>query len=185
MSEKRELLTRRFRLIPVSPDRVSDNWIKWTADPVLMSQLNARTAKLTRADLQRYVVSAYKRKRTIVGIYVKANGDHIGLYEAAIDPRNANVTLDVLIDQQRYDLSNVLSETDPVLLDFLARERGVEKAIALVVETYVPAIKHFEATGWKREGLLRQEYPAVDGKRRLDVIQFGRLLEGAGAKTQA
>lgn len=185
MSEKRELLTRRFRLSPVSPDRVSDSWIRWTADPVMMSQLNARTAKLTRADLQRYVVSAYKRKRTIVGIYAKANGDHVGLYEAAIDQRNANVTLDVLIDQQRYDLSNVLSETDPVLLDYLAKERGVEKAVAQIVETYVPAIKHFEATGWLREGLLRQEYPAVAGNRRLDVIQFGRLLGSAGAEKPA
>jgi hypothetical protein len=179
MSEKKELLTKRFRLSPLTPDKVSDNWIRWTGDPVLMSQLNARTARLSRADLQRYVTAAWQRKRTILGIYAKANGDHIGLYEAAIDPRNANVTLDVLVDQQRYDLSNVLSETDPVLLEFLARQRGVEKAVAMVVETYIPAIRHFEATGWLKEGLLRQEYPAVAGNRRLDVIQFGRLLDSA------
>lgn len=185
MSEKKELLTKRFRLTPVTPDKVSDNWIRWTGDAVLMSQLNARAAKLSRADLQRYVASAWQRKRTILGIYARANGDHIGIYETSIDPRNANVTLDVLIDQQRYDLSNVLSETDPVLLDFLATERRLEKAVALIVETYVPAIRHFEATGWLKEGLLRQEYPAVAGNRRLDVVQFGRLLNGARAAKSA
>jgi hypothetical protein len=179
MSENKELLTRRFRLAPITRDKVSDNWIRWTGDPVLMSQLNARPAKLSRADLQRYVASAWQQKRAILGIYAKADGDHIGLYEAAIDRRNANVTLDVLVDQQRYDFSNVLSETDPVLLEFLAKARGIEKAVALVVETYAPAIRHFEATGWLREGLLRQEYPAVAGNRRLDVIQFGRLLDDA------
>lgn len=180
MSEKKELLTKRFRLTPVTPDTVSDNWIRWTGDPVLMSQLNARTARLSRADLQRYVAAAWRRKRTILGIFARADGDHIGLYEVSIDPRNANVTIDVLIDQQRYELSNVLSETDPVLLEFLARERGLEKAIAMVVETYVPAIRHFEATGWLKEGILRQEHPAVAGNRRLDVIQFGRLLDSTG-----
>lgn len=181
MSEKSELLTKRFRLSPLTPDKVSDNWIRWTGDPVLMSQLNARAQKLSRTDLQRYVAAAWKRKRTILGIYAQANGDHIGLYEAAIDPRNANVTIDVLIDQQRYDLSNVLSETDPVVLNFLATERGIEKAVAMIVETYVPAIRHFEATGWLREGVLRQEHPAATGNRRLDVVQFGRLLDGARA----
>lgn len=185
MPEKKEIQTKRFRLSPITPDRISDNWIRWTADPVLMSQLNARVAKLSRADLQRYVTAAWNRRRTIVGIYAKATGDHIGLYEAAIDPRNATVTLDVLIDQQRYDLHDVLSETDPVLLEFLARERGIEKAIAAIVETYGPALRHFEATGWRREGVLRQEYPAVAGNRRLDVVQFGRLLDVAGPGTPA
>lgn len=181
MPEKNELLTKRFRLTPITPDKVSDDWIRWTADPFLMSQLNARTPMLSRADLQRYVASAWQSKRVILGIYSQANGDHIGLYEAAIDARHANVALDVLVDQRRYDLSDVLSETDPVLLEFLAKEHGVEKAIAMVVETYTPAIRHFEATGWLKEGLLRQEYPAVVGNRRRDVIQFGWLLDGARA----
>jgi hypothetical protein len=177
MAESLELMTKRFRLSPISPDKVSDNWLGWTRDPVIMAQLNARPAKLTRADLQRYVAVSWKSKRAILGIYARASGDHIGLYEGSIDSRNDNVTLDVLIDQRRYGLSNVLAETDPVLLKFLATQRGIEKAIALVVETYAPAIKHYEATGWLKEGVLRQEHPAAIGTGRVDVVQFGRLLD--------
>jgi hypothetical protein len=178
MPQKTEVLTGRFRLAPISPDKVSDNWIRWTGDPLLMSQLNARVMQLTRADIQRYVASAWKNKRMIIGIYSRANAEHIGLYEAAIDLRHGNLTLDVLVDQHRYDLSNVLSETDPALLDFFVTEHRIEKAIASVVETYAPLIRHYEATGWLKEGVLRQEYQAVAGNRRLDAVQFGLLLDG-------
>ncbi|MGE4251599.1 MAG: hypothetical protein AB7F09_19595 [Parvibaculaceae bacterium] len=174
---KSELLTKRFRLAPISPDKVSDNWIRWTGDPVLMSQLNARAMKLMRPDLQRYVAAAWKSKRMIIGIYARASNEHIGLYEVAVDLRHRNVTLDVLVDHQRHDLSNALAETDPVLLDFFAKEHGVEKAVAVVVETNAPLIRHLEATGWLKEGVLRQEFQAVAGNRRLDAVQFGRLLD--------
>ena len=178
MPRRSEVLTKRFRLAPLSPDKVSDNWLRWTQDPVLMSQLNARVMPLTRADIQRYVVASWKNRRMIIGIYARAKGEHIGLYEAAVDPRHGNLTLDTLVDRPRHDLSDVLSETDPAMLDFFATEHKVEKAIALVVETNAPLIQHYEANGWLKEGVLRKEYIAVTGNRRLDAVQFARLLDG-------
>ncbi|MGE0006562.1 MAG: GNAT family N-acetyltransferase [Parvibaculaceae bacterium] len=175
MSQTRELLTKRFRLSPLSPDKVSDSWMKWTGDPLLMSQLNARVMKPSRADLQRYVAAAWQNKRILVGIYSRRDADHVGLYEAAVDARHANVTLDVLVDPQRYVLSNVLTETDPVLLDFFVKQYRIEKVIAKVVETNAPLIRHYEATGWLKEGILRQEVQSVAGNGRLDVVQFCRL----------
>ncbi len=177
MSEVIDLMTKRFRIRPITPDKVSEDWLRWTRDPVMMAQLNARPAKVTRTDLQRYVDVSWKNKRAILGIYGRTSGDHIGLYEGVIDPGNDNVTLDVMIDQQRYGLSNVLAETDPVLLKFLATKRGIYKAIAQIMETYTPAIRHYEATGWLKEGVLRKEHPAASGNGRVDVVQFGRILD--------
>lgn len=176
MPEKLELLTRRFRLSPVSPDKVSENWVRWTADPLLMAQLNIRPPKLSRVQIQAHVAAAWKGGKAVFGIYLRSSGDHVGLYEVALDRRNANATLDVLIDQHRHDLADVLSETDPAFLSFLAARHGVEKAVVQVVETYEPAIRHYERANWQREGVLRQERRAVTGDRHLDVVQFGRLL---------
>jgi hypothetical protein len=176
MSQIPELLTKHFRLAPMRPDMVSDNWVRWSRDPVLMAQLNARALQPTRADIQRYVVASWKSKRMIIGIYALANGEHIGIYEATIDPRHGNVRLDMLVDQHRYAMSRVLPETDPALLRFFAEEHRVEKAMAQVVETYTALISHLEGTGWLKEGVLRQEHVAVSGNRRLDAVQFGRLL---------
>lgn len=176
MSHTKELQTKRFSLRPITPDMVSDNWIRWTGDPVLMSQMNARMMKLSRPDLQRYVIAVWKSKRMIIGIYTLAGAEHIGLYEVTVDPRNANITLDALVDQQKYVLPNVLAETDPVLLRYFANEQSIEKAIAQVVETNAPLIGHYEATGWVKEGVLRKEVHAASGSRRLDVVQFGRVF---------
>jgi hypothetical protein len=148
------------------------------SDPVLTSQLNVEALKVTRADLQRHVVDTWERGQMIIGIYARVSGDHIGLYTVSVDRRNGNVGLDAMIGQQRYDLDSVLSETDPVLLDFLAKEHRAEKAATVVVETNVPLIRHLETTGWQKEGVLRQEYQATSGGRRLDGVQFGRLLNG-------
>ncbi len=185
MPQKSDLTTKRFRLSPISPDKVSDNWLRWTGDPVLMARMNARAVKLSRADLERYVAARWKSRRMIIGIYALAGGDHVGLYEAAIDPGNANVTLDTLIGQQRYALSDVLGETDPVLLGFFAGQLRIEKVVAQVVETNAPLIRHYEATGWMKEGVLRQEVEAAAGGRRLDMVQFGRLLNASPAASQA
>jgi hypothetical protein len=185
MAQISELLTKRFRLAPIGPDKVSDNWIRWCGDVILMSQVNARATTPTRADLQRYVAAAWKNRRIIIGIYALTNADHIGLYEAAVDPGHGNVKLDMLVDQQRYALSNVLSETDPALLDFFVKEHRIEKAIAQVVETNTAVIRHLEATGWRKEGVLRQEHVAVAGDRRLDAVQFGRLIGAGEERRQA
>ena len=185
MSPVKDPLTKRFRLSPITPDKVSDSWIRWTADPVLRAQMNAKVAKLSRADLQRYVVASWQNKRMVIGIYSRTNAEHVGIYEVAVDPRHANITVDALVDQQRYALPNVLAETDPALLEFFVKEHKIEKAIAQVVETNVPLIRHYEATGWSKEGVLRQEFQAVSGNRRLDVVQFGRLVGRALATGSA
>lgn len=176
MSPSPEILTRRFRLAPITPDMVTDDWLRWTADAGLMGQVNARVLKLKRADLQRYLVAAQRFKRSIVGIYRRQDGAHIGLYETEISAAHRNVTIDVLVDQNRHDLGDVLRETDPALLRHLADRFGIEKAVARIVETFKPALLHFEGTGWLKEGVLRQEHPAASGQGRLDVVQFGRLL---------
>jgi hypothetical protein len=176
LAHLQEITTRRYRLALITPDRVTDDWLRWTEDVALMRQMNSRLRKLTRADLQRYVVASQKVGRAIVGIYGLRGGAHIGLYEAELNARHRIVTIDVLVDQQRFDLPSVLTETDPALLDHLARRFGTQKAVAKIVETHTAALRHFEATGWRKEGVLRQEQPSADGRHRLDVIQFGKLL---------
>ncbi len=176
MPEKLQLLTRRFRLSPISPDMVSDDWIGWINDPALMAPLNMRARKFSRDEMGRHVAAAWKGGRAVFGIYLRAGGNHVGLYEAALDRRNGNVTIDVLVDQHRHGLADVLAETDPVFLDFLARKHGVAKAVVQIVETYEAAIRYYEVADWQREGVLRQERRAVAGDRHLDVLQFGRLL---------
>lgn len=172
-----DLLSPNYHLLLMTPKMVTDRWASWTSDRSLMKRLNSKTLKLSKLDLQRYVISAIKGKRAIVGIFRRSDGDHAGLYEIVLDPRHHIASLDVLVDMKRYNLHSVLSETDPVLLGDLSRRFGVKKASVMLPETFVDAIRHFESAGWLREGLLRAEYPAVEAGKRVDVVYFGKLLD--------
>lgn len=170
------LTTAHFKLRLMTPAMVTDRWVGWTRDPVLMAQLNSRLLNLSRIDIQGYVANAIASKRAIIGIFSKRNDEHVGLYEAVADPQHRNVTIDVLVDREQHDLQKVLRETDPVLLADLRSRFKMEKAVTMVVGTYLPAIRHFESTGWNREGVLREDYPSADGTSRVDVVQFGKEL---------
>jgi RimJ/RimL family protein N-acetyltransferase len=176
MFESPEITTKRFRLASITPSNVSDEWLRWAADEKLMRQMNAPLRKLSRADLQHYVADSRRLGRVILGIYERRGGAHVGSYETELNDRHRLATVDVLVDQERFDLSNVLKETDPALLSYLAGRCGTHKAVVKIVDTHAAALRHFEATGWRKEGILRQERPAFDGGRRVDVIQFGKLL---------
>lgn len=171
-----DLFTPNYRLQLMTPAMVTDRWVGWTADRSLMRKLNSRALKLKKADVQKYVASAIAGNRAIVGIFRLKDGDHVGLYEIALDQRHRVATLDVLVDLKRHALHAVLSETDPVLLSGLKIRFGVEKAATLVPATFTEAIRHFEEAGWLKEGVLRAEYPAIEAGGRIDVIQFGKLL---------
>jgi len=71
------------------------------------------------------------------------------------------------------------------LLEFLGKQLRLEKAVAQIVETNAPLIRHYESTGWVKEGVLRQEVEAAAGGRRLDMVQFGRLLDSNPATSAA
>jgi hypothetical protein len=176
MPEQSEFLTKRFRLTPIGPDQVSDDWLRWTGDAELMGQMNAPARKMRRVDLQQYVAAGKKSGRAIIGIYDRQNNAHAGIYEIQLSPQHKNATFNVLIDQKRYVLSVILRETDPVLLRFLKERYGIQKAVAKVVDTYLPALRYYEEVQWMKEGVLRGEHRSVDGTRRVDVIQFGKLL---------
>jgi hypothetical protein len=176
MAQAIDLFTPNYRLRLMTPAMVTDRWVGWTADRSLMNKLNSKTLKLKKADIQRYVASVTSGRRAIIGIFRLADGDHVGLYEIALDHRHRVANLDVLIDLKRYSLNDVLSETDPVLLADLKNRFGVHKAAAMVPITFKEAIGHFESAGWLKEGVLRAEYPAVEEGKRTDAVHFGQLL---------
>jgi hypothetical protein len=171
-----QIETKNYVVRYITPPMVTERWVKWTTDNFLMGQINSKTLNLSKVDIQRYVVSAIKNRRSIFGIFRKLDFDHIGLYELMNDQQHRVVNLDVLVDIPKYDLHTVMTETDPVLLSYLNKNFGVEKAVASVPATFSAAIKHYEKDKWLREGVLREELPALKPNRRVDAIQFGKLL---------
>ena len=99
------------------------------------------------------------------------------VYEVLFDQTHRNANLDILIDITRYGLSDVLTETNPVLLAHLQQRFGADKAAIVIPKTYVAMIRYMAEAGWKQEGILRVEYPPARGGQRIDGLQFGKILK--------
>ena len=172
-----DLYTEHYRLRLMTPAMVTSRWVEWSSDSAIMRQLNAKTKKLSKADIQNYVAASTAKKLAIVGIFRRSDGDHVGIYEVLFDQTHRNANLDILIDINRYGLSDVLTETNPVLLAHLQQRFGADKAAIVIPKTYVAMIRYMAEAGWKQEGILRVEYPPARGGQRIDGLQFGKILK--------
>lgn len=155
---------------------VTDSWVSWTSNNFLMGQINSRAARLSKVDLQRFVAMAIKNKRLIFGIFRKSDFEQVGLYDVMPDLRHRIANIDCLVEIPKFDLAEILAETDVAFLAFLKLKMGFQKVSALVPATYKAMHKHYEKTGWLKEGILREELPGLKANRRVDAIQFGKLL---------
>ena len=167
--------TKNYRLLMMSPDLVTNAWVEWTNEPSVMEPLNVRAMKLTKADLQRYVAASNAQQKAIVGIFRGRGGQQVGIYELALDRHHMNASVEILVDTRKYDFDKVVSETLRPLLDHLQKRFDIGKFVALVPESYAAAIDFFDNAGWLREGVLREEMPALFSVGRIDVHQFGLL----------
>lgn len=171
-----EFATKNFVLRYMTPPMVTERWVSWTSNNFLMGQINSRTTNLNKIDLQRYVATAIKNQRAIFGIFRKSDFEHIGLYDVMVDMRHRIANLDVLVEIPKIDLHTTLSETDPFFLAYLRHKMGFQKAAAQVPATFKDLLKHYEKSGWLKEGILREELPGLKANRRVDAVQFGKLL---------
>ena len=172
-----DLTTKEFRLVLMRPDMVTDSWVEWANDRVLMRQVNSKLRKVSKTDVQDYVLKATAQKRAIIGIFDLASMAHVGVCEIHFDQAHRNANLDILIDFRRYDIAKVLNEVLPPLFQELKSRFGAEKAVILTPMSYTRLIAYLDQSQWRKEGVLRSEYPSATASNRMDGIQYGWLLE--------
>lgn len=171
-----DLVTENFRLSLMKPEMVTDRWVEWTNDRVIMRQINSKPKKLSKSDIQNYVLDATLKRRAIVGIFRRVDQEHVGLYEILFDQAHRNVNFDILIDFKRFSLPAVIDETLTALMNDVKLRFGAEKAVILAPESYSELILYLERSDWHREGILRSEFPNANGAKRLDGLHFGKIL---------
>lgn len=172
---KIDIGTKNYRLMMMTSEMVTNAWVDWVKEPSVMNPLNVQAMTLTKADLQRYVAVSNAQQKAVIGIFRANGGQHIGIYEVALDKQHLNAAVEILVDTRKYDFDRVVTETMPPLLSHLQNRFSIGKFVALVPESYEAAINFFGNHGWFAEGVLREELPALGGGQRLAVHQFGLL----------
>jgi hypothetical protein len=170
-----DISTRNLRLLLMRPDMITENWISWAADPMLMRNINSRSRKISRSDIEIYLLDAMARKHAVIGIFRTSDRRHIGNIEVIFDKNHRNMNLEVLVDVHNARTGEVLTEALPPLLKELGRRFGAEKAVMVVPETNAPLLNYLQTSDWKLEGILRSEVDHATLDRRIEAHYYGKL----------
>jgi hypothetical protein len=161
-----------FNAVLMSPERVSDDWVKWVADPLLMLPLGIQPRSTSKQELARYVMQRHSTQCAVIGIFSRAPERHVGLIEVTFDRKHLAATIELLINTRNHDFARVAKEVMPPLLTHLASRFTIEKFCALVPETHLTALAYYSAGDWSLEAELLDEVPSAALGRRLNIRQF-------------
>jgi RimJ/RimL family protein N-acetyltransferase len=170
-----EVLTDRFQLRSLAPVDAAERWLSWSVDPDVMGPLNTPIRPMTRRELEAYIAGFDNENSYLIGIFTRSDRRFIGFYMITIDRQHLTANFNVLIGEKDYWGHKVVNETRAVILDFLFRKRGIEKAFGRPLARNFPAVFNYQAQGWRLEGVLRGQVKSVIDGSRLDQYHFGML----------
>ena len=171
-----KIQTQNYQLLLMRPEMVTDTWVSWVSNSALMRQVNARPRKVTKADIQNFMLDATAKQRAIIGIFTRPQGVHIGICEILFDQAHRNMNLEILIDFKTYSFNAIMDEILPPLLSDLKSRFKAEKAVIVAPETYKVMLAYLGESAWHREGLMQSELPHATENRRINTVQFGLIL---------
>lgn len=165
--------------LDISAETASE-WVVWGNDARVRRALNAPARPITLQNIVDYLRDGPKNGRYCIGIARRVAGrpaeKMIGVFEVLITAGHRNATIDMILDPDAPDAYLAISATMPQLLAELAK-RGIEKAVAKVIARHELALRYLLSSDWKKEAELRHELvDATDPTKRVDVLQFGKLL---------
>ena len=167
-----QIETARFRLRSLTPADISDRWRSWARDPEVMAPLNAPARDMSREYLGNYLSTFDNNNRYIVGVFVKATGEHIGFFVIEVDHVHRCGTFNIVIGENSWWGKGVVNETRAALLDHFFDKLGMRKACGGPLSRNFPSIFNYKAQRWIHEATLRGHFRSVVDGARLDQLLF-------------
>ena len=170
------LETERFVVRSMRPSDLTDNYLKWIADPELMRNLNTQPMIKTReAEADR--LKAYDNSSNFqFGAFVKPDNELIGFFQVRIDRPHKLAEVSVVIGNRDWWGRGAVVEARGAIIDFLFDRLKLEKIWGMPQARNFAAIANYRKQGFRLEGVLRgHNESAYDKGRRLDFAVFSML----------
>lgn len=170
------LETARFLVRSMRAKDITDDYMKWIADPELMRNLNMTPLRKT-PEQEGERLKAYDNAATFqFGLFVKADNVLIGFYQLRIDRAHKLAELSVVIGNRDWWGRNAVIESRQAIIDFLFDRLKLEKIWGMPQTRNFAAIANYRKQGFKLEGILRgHNESAYDKNKRLDFAVFSLL----------
>lgn len=163
--------TERFQLRPLTIEDVGADYVAWLND----SEVTRWTASAGRSHsletAQAYVARHDNAASYHLGIFVRADGRHIGNFSVRIDHYHKVAEINVLVGDKRWWGARVVLEARAAVIDWLFNSMDMHKIIGTPFSVNAPAIFNYQVHGFVLEGVLRSHRLIGNGNR-VDVLNM-------------
>jgi RimJ/RimL family protein N-acetyltransferase len=169
------LETERFRLRSMLREDVTEDYLKWLADPEVMVGLNLPRRQLSRLQAVNYALSFDNQSRFKL-IFEDRDGDRaFGFFTITSDPGHRSAETAVVLGDQSYWGKNAVIEGRTAIINFLFDTLKMHKVIGRPHGRNISSIFNYQALGFTCEAVLREQMRSVNEDERLDQLVFGLL----------
>jgi len=168
---------RRLDLRPLSPDDVTEAYVRWLNDPETVRFTEARHATHTLESVRAYVAACAAREGDhLLGIFELAGCRHVGNIKIGpVNPRHKSASMGLIIGEKARWGRGYATEAIALAARYAFTALGLHKLTAGVIEGNEGSLRAFEKNGFLREGVRRRQN-FCEGRYR-DEILLGLLAE--------
>lgn len=172
-----DITTERFQLRSVTAADISPTWIAWLDDPEILEPLNAPAQKHTVQSLASQLTGYDNWNHYQVGIFTRAERQHIGLHEMNLNRKERLLQTNVLLGDKSWWGKGVVDETRSALLDYFFFEQNIAKAYGQPLARNFRMIFNYKKQGWTLDGVLEDNLTSRTTGEKVSQFRFSMTRE--------
>lgn len=169
------LETERTVLLSMTPAHVTDRFVAWFGDPVVMANI-AMPLNLSRELLLRYRAGFDNDAGFLLGIFLARSELQIGWLRIFVDRQHDRATTTTVIGDRDYWGRGLGYEVRAATIAFMFEQLGLHKVVARSYSDSDRTHAINRKLGFRREGVLVENERGRDGAWR-DVHVYGLLAD--------
>ncbi|HYI49020.1 MAG TPA: GNAT family N-acetyltransferase [Allosphingosinicella sp.] len=168
-------------LFLLTPDRVSDAYLGWLADPEVNRYLEVRFSPQGRAEAEAFVAAMLDSERDLLfGIHSIALGRHVGNIKLGPIDRNHGLgEIGIMVGDRSAWGQGIAPSAIRRVTAIAKSELGLRRLSAGCYASNVGSRKAFEKAGFAVEAMRPQHY-LLDGKAE-DALLLGKIIQESEA----
>ncbi|MDP6704753.1 MAG: GNAT family protein [Alphaproteobacteria bacterium] len=170
-----EIETERVLLRSMQADDVTDRFVGWFGDPLVMANVAMRM-NAGRRGLLRYLSSFDNASKFLFGIWLKDTGQQIGWARIQIPPEKRYGITTTVIGERDYWGRGLGYEIRAAMIAFMFDSLGLDKVVNTAYAESESTHALNQKLGFRRERVLRNHERGHDGNWR-DVFIYGLLAD--------
>lgn len=171
-----DISSARLRLTPLEESRVTQRYLGWMNNPVVVRYVESRHLPLEITDLIRYVDEMGRSPDNyIFAIVMIDSGEHVGNIKLGpINRHHLRAPIGLIIGEELAWGRGIATEAIELLSRWAFSQLGLRKLVAGSYAENIGSIRAFQKAGFLVEGRHPGDVVLVDGSRG-DAVTLGML----------